>query len=155
MNVDLGKNFLESDRIRAAVKDDNMPMVDEECAGRREITVLEVCIWIVEEFVQPRFKQGNLEDKRNFLTDGKAARSTLILGSIRGGGHRLARSQTKSEINDDREDDRAGDADRRTVGVGSDRSQSAGGEGDDGDDDGSLSYRLSFNLKNELHGRRG
>ncbi len=97
-----------------------MPMVDEECAGRREITVLEVCIWIVEEFIQPRFKQGNLEDKRNFLTDGKAARSTLILGSIRGGGHRLARSQTKSEINDDREDDRAGDADRRTVRVGSD-----------------------------------
>ena len=155
MNVDLRKKFLESDRIRAVVKDDNMPMVDEERTCRREITVLEVRIWIVEEFVQPWFKRGNLEDKRNSLTDRKAARRTLIVGSIKGGGHRLARSQTKSGINDDREDDRAGDADRRTVGVGSDRSQSAGGEGDDGDDDGSLSYRLSFNLKNELHGRRG
>jgi hypothetical protein len=155
LNVDLRKNFLESDHIRAVVKDDNIPMVDEERTGRRKIAVLEVRIWIVEEFVRPRFNRGNLEDKRNSLTDGKAARSTLIFGSIRGGGHRLARSQTKSGINDDREDDRAGDADRRTVGVGSDRSQSAGGEGDDGDDDGSLSYRLSFNLKNELHGRRG
>jgi len=155
LNVDLRKKVLESDCIRAVVKDDIMPMVDEERTCRREITVLEVRIWIVEEFVQPWFKRGNLEDKRNSLTDRKAARRTLIVGSIRGGGHRLARSQTKSGINDDREDDRAGDADRRTVGVGSDRSQSAGGEGDDGDDDGSLSYRLSFNLKNELHGRRG
>jgi hypothetical protein len=148
LNVDLRKKFLERDRIRAVVKDDNMPMVDEERTCRREITVLEVRIWIVEEFVHPRFNRGNLEDKRNSLTDRKAARRTLIVGSIRGGRHRLARSQTKSGINDDREDDRAGDADRRTVGVGSDRSQSAGGEGDDGDDDGSLSYRLCFNLKN-------
>jgi len=155
LNVDLRKKVLESNRIRAVVKDDNMPMVDEERTCRRKITVLEVRIWIVEEFVHPRFNQGNLEDKRNSLTNRKAARRTLIVGSIRGGRHRLARSQTKSGINDDREDDRAGDADRRTVGVGSDRSQSAGGEGDDGDDDGSLSYRLSFNLKNELHGRRG
>ena len=85
MNVDLRKNFLESDRIRAVVKDDNMPMVDEERTGRREIAVLEVRIWIVEEFVQPRVKRGNLEDKRNALTDGKAARSTLIFRSIRGG----------------------------------------------------------------------
>ncbi len=85
MNVDLRKKFLESDRIRAAVKDDNMPMVDEERTGRREIAVLEVRIWIVEEFVQPRVKRGNLEDKRNALTDGKAARSMLIFRSIRGG----------------------------------------------------------------------
>jgi len=116
---------------------------------------IEVRIWIVEEFVQPRFNRGNLEDKRNSLTDRKAARRTLIFASIRGGGHRLARSQTKSGINDDREDNRAGDADRRTVGVGSDRSQSARGEGDNGDDDASLSYQLRFNLKNKLHGTRG
>ncbi len=146
---------MESDRIRAVVKDDNMPMVDEERTGRREIAVLDVRIQMVEEFVQPRVKRENLEDKRNSLTEGKAARSTLIFGSIRGGRHRLARSRAKSGINDDRKDDRSGYADRRTVGVGSDRSQSAGGEGDDGDDYGSLSYRLSFDLKNELHGRRG
>jgi len=138
---------LESDRIRAVVKDDNMPMVDEERTGCREIAVLDVRIRIVEEFVQPRVQRRNLEDKRNSLTDGKAARSTLIFGSIRGGRHCLVRSQAKSGINDDRKDDRAGYADRRSVGVGSDRSQSAGGEGDDGDDDGSLSYHLSFDLK--------
>ncbi len=76
---------MESDHIRAVVKDDNIPMVDEERTGRRKIAVLEVRIWIVEEFVQPRVKRGNLEDKRNALTDGKTVRSTLIFRSIRGG----------------------------------------------------------------------
>lgn len=153
----LRKNILKGDRIRAFVKDDRVPMMNEKGAGRREIAGLDIRKGIIKELVLARrrrgVKRGDLENESNALADGRSARGALVVGGVRGCGHRLAGSEAKGRIDDDSKDDRARDTDRRGVGVGSDRCQRARGEGDNGDDDGSLSYRLSFDLKNELHGR--
>jgi hypothetical protein len=60
----------------------------------------------------------------------------------------------EGQVNDDRQNDRAEDADRGALRVDRDRSQGAGREGDKSDDDACLSHRLSFDLENEFHEQR-
>ena len=87
----LREKILEGDRIQAVVKDD-VPMMNEKGTGRRKIAGLEIRKWIVKELVLARgrrgAKRGDLENQRSTLADGKSASGALVVGGIRGRGHR-------------------------------------------------------------------
>ena len=111
----LRKNILEGDRIRAFVKDNHVPMMNEKGAGRREIAGLEIRKGIIEELVMARrrrgVKRGDLENESNALADGESARGALVFGGLRGSGHRLAGSEAEGRIDDDCKDERARNTD--------------------------------------------
>ena len=117
LDYSLRENILEGNCIRAFVKDDHVPMMNEKGAGRRKIAGLEIRKGIIKELVLARrrrgAKRGDLENESNALADGKLARGALVFGGVRGRGHRLAGSEAKSRIDNDGKDDRARDTDRR------------------------------------------
>ena len=63
----------------------------------------------------------------------------------------LAGGEPQGQVDDEGKNDRADDADGRALGVDGNRREGAGGEGDDGDDDGCLSDWLGFDFEGEFH----
>ncbi len=61
--------------------------------------------------------------------------------------------ESQSRLDNNGKNNRADDANGRALCVDGDRRERSGGEGDGGDDDGSLSYRLGFNFEGEFHER--
>ncbi len=61
--------------------------------------------------------------------------------------------ESQSQVDNNGENDRADDANGRALCIDDDCCKRSGGEGDDGDDDGRLSYRLGFNFEGEFHER--
>ncbi len=60
----------------------------------------------------------------------------------------------EGRVNNDRQNNRAEDADQGALGVDLYWSQGARREGDNGEDDACLSHRLSFDLENKFHEQR-
>ena len=63
----------------------------------------------------------------------------------------LAGREAQRQVDNKGQNDQADDADGRALGVQCDRRERSGGEGDDGDNDGSLSDRLGFYFEGEFH----
>ena len=63
----------------------------------------------------------------------------------------LTGRESQRQVDDDGENDRADDANGRTLCVDGDRRERSGGERDDGDDDGCLSNWLRFYFEGEFH----
>jgi hypothetical protein len=59
--------------------------------------------------------------------------------------------ESQSQVDNNGEKDQADDGNGQALCVDGDRRERSGGEGNDGDDDGRLSYRLGFNFKGEFH----
>jgi hypothetical protein len=145
------------------MEDNRMSLMDEERSGRGKITGLDVTKSAVVEFVDARraWKGWNLKDKRSTTTRGTASGGNshhrLIDGEIAAAHRhrrRSTRSETKSCVNNDSQDERTEDADRGALRVDSKQSQGAGWKGNDGNDGAHLGDGPNLDLENEFHRQR-